>query len=150
MKEIHDEDHNMIMPDGRPLSAWWSEIEMWRSQATQLKDAQREQAIFMTLCGLVYEHWRDNGNLDWHFRLKAADVMTSTDFYSALRNFLKIEGVKENEYQCSACKNVYEKSWSDEEADKESLEIHGVTRHNSDMAVVCDDCFNKMRKQGLF
>lgn len=49
--------------------------------------------------------------------------------------------MKGNEYQCAACGNVYEKSWSDEEAQKESLEIWGEIPE-SDQVVICDDCFN--------
>jgi hypothetical protein len=49
--------------------------------------------------------------------------------------------MKESEYKCSVCNEVYEKGWSDEEAMAESESIFG--KHD-DLEVVCDDCFNKM------
>ncbi len=55
-----------------------------------------------------------------------------------------------NEYTCEACGNTYEKEWTDEEADDEAFKLHGKTSKSADMAIVCDDCFNKMREQGLF
>ncbi len=55
-----------------------------------------------------------------------------------------------NEYTCSACKKTYEKGWSDDEADDEALKLHGKTSKSADMAIVCDNCFNKMRDKGLF
>ncbi len=53
-------------------------------------------------------------------------------------------------YQCSDCKEIYEKGWSDEEANQEAIELHGKSKDDEDMVIVCDDCFNKMRSQGLF
>ena len=60
--------------------------------------------------------------------------------------------MKDNEYQCDACKNVYEKGWSDEEAIAENELLHRDKSISSGVpqAVVCDDCFNGMREQGLF
>ena len=58
--------------------------------------------------------------------------------------------MKANEYKCSSCHNVYEKGWTDEEAKKETEELHGRPASDPDMVVVCDDCFNGMRGQGLF
>lgn len=51
-----------------------------------------------------------------------------------------------NEYQCSLCHAVYEKEWSDEDADQEALEIWGVEHASADpegFAVICDDCFQQ-------
>ena len=53
--------------------------------------------------------------------------------------------MKENEYKCSMCKNVYEKGWEDEEAKKEAKEIWGDIP-TEEMCVICDDCFNKTYK----
>jgi len=52
--------------------------------------------------------------------------------------------MKDNEYQCTACGNVYEKGWDDSESDKEAEDVWGVkdASKNSDMVVICDDCFN--------
>lgn len=60
--------------------------------------------------------------------------------------------MKENEYQCGACKKIYEKGWSDEEAIAENEALHGEKSISSgvEQAIICDDCFNKMREQGLF
>mgnify|MGYP003426606280 CR=1 len=55
-----------------------------------------------------------------------------------------------NEYTCESCKNTYEKGWTDEEANIESVLLHGKSSNEPDMAIICDDCFIKMRKQGLF
>ncbi len=53
-------------------------------------------------------------------------------------------------YVCDACHQTYEKGWSDDEADLEAKELHGKTSKDEDIAIVCDDCFNAMRKQNLF
>ncbi len=57
-------------------------------------------------------------------------------------------------FTCDLCHKTYEKGWSDEDADEESLKIHGVSnassKINESMAIICDDCFNLMREQGLF
>jgi rubredoxin len=54
--------------------------------------------------------------------------------------------MKDNEYKCGHCGNVYEKGWTDEEAKKEAEEIFG--KHpddwNDGQVVICDDCFNLM------
>ena len=55
-------------------------------------------------------------------------------------------------YTCDACHETFEKGQTDEEANIEAKNLHRVENasENQDMAIVCDDCFNKMRKQGLF
>lgn len=47
-----------------------------------------------------------------------------------------------NVYTCTICKGVYNKGWSDEEAEKE-LEQKFGKRNIEDCDVVCDDCYNK-------
>lgn len=48
-----------------------------------------------------------------------------------------------NEYQCAACKGIFTKAWSDEEADAESKAIWGEIPPEN-QAVICDDCYQKM------
>lgn len=53
--------------------------------------------------------------------------------------------LKEDEYQCGMCGNVYEKEWTDEEALQESEENFGVEMaNNTDSDTVCDDCYKKI------
>jgi hypothetical protein len=53
------------------------------------------------------------------------------------------QDVRDDEYTCAACGGVFGKGWSDEEAAAESVELFGEWPAEQ-MAVVCDDCFNKM------
>ena len=54
--------------------------------------------------------------------------------------------MKENEFQCALCKNFYEKGRTDQEAEKECVENFGEQlAHSDDQAVVCDDCYQKIR-----
>lgn len=52
--------------------------------------------------------------------------------------------LKDNEFRCANCGKVYEKDWSDEEAEDEAKEIWGVGNASTDerMSVICDSCFN--------
>ncbi len=53
--------------------------------------------------------------------------------------------VKDNEFQCHMCGNVYEKVCTDEEAMKECEENFGKEMaNNADNAVICDDCYQKI------
>ncbi len=49
--------------------------------------------------------------------------------------------MKPNEYKCNSCQNIYEKGWTDEEAENEAKEIWGEIQQ-VEMAIICDDCFN--------
>lgn len=51
--------------------------------------------------------------------------------------------MKNNEYKCAVCGEIYEKGWSDEEA-KEELKQNFGDYKEDDCAVVCDDCYQKM------
>lgn len=51
--------------------------------------------------------------------------------------------MKENEYKCDQCGNIYEFGWSEEEAEKEMKENWGDIS-KEDMAIVCDDCYDVM------
>lgn len=54
--------------------------------------------------------------------------------------------LKQNEFQCAMCKGIFEKGWSDEEAEKEAEELWGKKTSISDprMVIVCDNCFQKI------
>lgn len=54
----------------------------------------------------------------------------------------RIDKMKENEYECSICHQIYEKGWTEEEARKEEKETFGA--NNPTAALVCDDCYNIM------
>jgi len=51
--------------------------------------------------------------------------------------------MKDNEYQCANCKEIFEKGWSDEEAKKECEDHFGCCLQPDD-PVVCDDCYKKI------
>jgi hypothetical protein len=59
-------------------------------------------------------------------------------------------GVAGSEYRCEMCGESFQKGRSDEEANKEAEEIFGTPNASEDpnMAIVCDDCFNKVRPYG--
>lgn len=53
--------------------------------------------------------------------------------------------IKKNEFICDCCQNVYEKGWSDEEAEEECIEnFVEEAAHGDDRAIVCDDCYKMM------
>ena len=52
--------------------------------------------------------------------------------------------LKENEYQCAMCKEVYEKGWSDEEATDEAKENFGDDVPDNEFEVICDHCYKQM------
>jgi hypothetical protein len=56
--------------------------------------------------------------------------------------------LKPNEYQCEICHGVFEKGWTEEEANAERSEIFGSPVAEDD-GLVCDDCFNKHIKPQL-
>lgn len=53
---------------------------------------------------------------------------------------------KIDEYKCDMCGGIFKKGWSEEEANQEAEDIWGVKNANEDkdMAIVCDDCWNKI------
>lgn len=51
--------------------------------------------------------------------------------------------MKSNEYKCALCKEVFNKGWSDEEAQAEALEVFGEIPQDQ-QEVVCDDCYKMM------
>lgn len=59
---------------------------------------------------------------------------------------------KPDTFTCAICGNVYEKEWSDSEADEECERLFGISNATSrigdtedDCAYVCDDCFQMIR-----
>lgn len=50
--------------------------------------------------------------------------------------------MKDNEYKCSMCFGIFEKGWTDMEADIEAVELWEGSQLKSTM-IVCDDCFKK-------
>lgn len=71
-------------------------------------------------------------------------IKIGRDFFKGLTYKIDVrvlpKTLKDNEFRCEDCGNVYEKGWSDEEASKESQIAFGITTG----AVVCDDCYNKI------
>ena len=57
-----------------------------------------------------------------------------------------MKGLSNNEYQCARCGEVYEKGWTDEEADAEATKIFGKhpDQWKDEKAVICDDCFKEV------
>lgn len=49
----------------------------------------------------------------------------------------------DNTYICAMCGEEFEKGWTDEEAEAEAKEFYGKIPE-SEKAIVCDDCFNKI------
>lgn len=52
-------------------------------------------------------------------------------------------------YTCENCGGTFEKIQSDQEAMEEAVDLFGDLA-TGDLAVVCQDCFDDMRKAGLF
>ncbi len=48
------------------------------------------------------------------------------------------------EYICEMCGGKFVKGWTDEEANAEAQELFGEIPE-IEKAIVCDDCFNKLR-----
>lgn len=47
-------------------------------------------------------------------------------------------------FTCKMCQTTYEKAWTDEEAYQETEMYFGVRGDAPNMAIICDDCFNKV------
>jgi hypothetical protein len=52
--------------------------------------------------------------------------------------------VKDNEFQCAMCGGVFEKGWSDEEAERE---VNFPSIPPSEFSLICDDCYEKKMKE---
>ena len=48
--------------------------------------------------------------------------------------------MKDNEYKCQLCGGIFEKVWSNEEAENEMKELWGELKEE-ERVVICDDCF---------
>ena len=51
--------------------------------------------------------------------------------------------MKDNEYRCAVCQQVYDKGVSDEEAKAEAEQLW-TEEELEDTELVCDDCFNEI------
>ena len=51
-----------------------------------------------------------------------------------------------DQYQCGACGGIFEKGWSDSEAEAERLSLFGDTVPQNECAIVCDDCYQEWMK----
>lgn len=50
-----------------------------------------------------------------------------------------------NQFKCEMCQEIFLKSRSDEEAHEECVNRFGSeVANNDEMAIICDDCFNKL------
>ena len=52
--------------------------------------------------------------------------------------------MKPTEYKCAGCGGVFEKGWTDEDAEREQEGNGWGSMPDSEMAVVCDDCYQKL------
>lgn len=54
--------------------------------------------------------------------------------------------MKNNEYKCYMCKDIFEKGLTDAEAEKQLVDEFGPSEVviTEDCELVCDDCFKKM------
>lgn len=55
---------------------------------------------------------------------------------------------RQDKFTCAICRNTYDKSWTDDEAETEMKEIWGVIP-KEDRVIICDDCFNLRSKQDI-
>lgn len=49
-----------------------------------------------------------------------------------------------NEYRCASCAGVFEKGWTNEEAEAERAMNGWESMADDDMALVCEDCYQKL------
>lgn len=54
------------------------------------------------------------------------------------------EIIKQNEYRCAQCEQVFEKTITDEEAYSQAKEEFGKSPDEILMELICDDCFRGM------
>lgn len=47
-------------------------------------------------------------------------------------------------YTCAHCGGTFERGWTDEEAQAESVQNFGVRGDAPGMALVCDDCYQEI------
>jgi hypothetical protein len=52
-------------------------------------------------------------------------------------------------YECAVCHGVFEKGWTDEEANAEAAAIFGAAPPEDERDVVCDDCWVKLVNGGF-
>jgi len=55
--------------------------------------------------------------------------------------------MKKNEYKCERCEDIFTKTWSDEEAEKEFQENFGhLPKELQQRAIICEDCYQEFMK----
>lgn len=54
---------------------------------------------------------------------------------------MKLAAVKQDEYCCAICKQIFEKSWTDEEVLKEKRDNGWEDIPFEKCKIVCDDCY---------
>jgi len=52
--------------------------------------------------------------------------------------------LKKNEFKCDRCGGIFEKGWSDEEADKEAKQWGKLS--DKEKSTICDDCYKDFIK----
>lgn len=109
-----------------------------------MKDLDKKEYLLRWIYDRLTLTHRENPNAD--YMIKLGEIIKEFEGARESKSAVPKELVelKQNEYRCKMCLNVYEKEWSDEEALNESKEIFGgdPTVENSD--VVCDDCWKKL------
>jgi hypothetical protein len=54
--------------------------------------------------------------------------------------------MKENEYECGICHEIYIKGWSDKDALCEAVDNFGFEEFNKgDNVIICDDCYEQIK-----
>lgn len=104
----------------------------------------------MIIIRMKINHLRDN-SLDKtspKFNEALEMMESSYEYYNDLVSETikkKTTVIKENEYMCAMCENVYQKGWSEEDAHQECVENFGEDIANDkDNSVICDDCYQKI------
>ena len=54
--------------------------------------------------------------------------------------------LKKNQYQCAACKGIFKKGWSDEDAKEEFYDRHPGSPIDETTALLCDPCYKAITK----
>ena len=76
--------------------------------------------------------------------IKVTPDMITSDM-SVKVDVSKSEPLNPNEYRCENCLEVYEKDWSDDEAQAEyEANFPNAAKQGVPRAIVCDDCYKEM------
>lgn len=81
MTETETTQSMQIMHDGRPLHAWWSEIQILRKQKFQAELQQKQAQFIMKVCGIAEIEWEENiFTKNWYIEVKMTDMVKNGDF----------------------------------------------------------------------